>query len=420
MLKVFLFFWCFFLPTYGEAFAKASDFAKYFVVDMNMRLPTWTEYIKKIDNSQKLYDRGYVSRLKMGRTFNYEFSQTIKFYGLSEGRIKNHYEDELIEILSWLPKEALQYVGPMLHEVPGMSEKILNMPGIKETKNKFPTDVAEKFKGIENLEYLSPSLYFLLMPSLWDRNTPEDMDKPVEIRVKKPRANQELPDFLKEMINEPVKTAEKLPSSALKNAVSGMKNNIRTVHPTLTSPLTTKDAEAFLNTVDAIMAWGLKDNMHVYSKLIVGEALLDLWEEENGTALTQNTLKDAVNPCQRLVIKTRLSELYYDFSQIVAKEGFTPEEWGYTCDKTIKAFRVAQANQSTAYAVRYHRRGYYNQYINQLPDKWRDSMYATEEAIIKMYSVLEEDVEAVRPIQKDIFKKMIEIKDGLLTAPIIY
>ena len=32
-----------------------------------------------------------------------------------------------------------------------------------------------------------------------------------------------------------------------------------------------------------------------------------------------------------------------EFAKIVAGEGFNPEEWAYTCDKTIKAYRVQSA-----------------------------------------------------------------------------
>lgn len=412
--------------------AKVSDFDRYFVVDMDMEIPNLKEYIKKFSSLKDVYDKGYNSRYRMGRKFNQEFGRTIRLYGLSEGRIKNDYEDELLEILSWLPKEAYQYIGPMLHQVPGMSEKILNMPGIKETKNKFPEDVAEKFKGVENIEFLSPGLYFLLMPEIWGEKKPEDLDRPRTVRVKKPRISTELPDFLKEKIREPQKDDEKepAPASAVKekssNSGKGGRQaqahelSLRTLYPTLTSPLTSKDVGAFVATLDDVVEFGLKDQMRNHSKLILGEALLNMWELEQGTALKQNNLKDLVNPCQRLVLKTRFAGIYDEFAAVVIKQGFTPEEWAYTCDKTFKAFRVTEANQAVAYAVRFHRRGYYDQYIKQLPEKWQDEMYAVEAAIIKMYNVFKEDVNTVRPYQKEIGEKMLKNRGMLLTTPIFY
>lgn len=402
--------------------AKVSDYDKYFRVDMKMEIPDINEYIKKLDSKYTLYDKGYDSRFKMGNSFKKEFSQTIRTYGMSEGRIKNSYEDDLMELLNWLPKESYQYVGPMLHQIPGMSEKILNMPGIKETKNKFPEDVAERMKGIENIEFMSPALYFLLMPEIWGEKKTETLDRPRPKRVKKPKVTIELPDYLKEKADIPTKVAERKPATAVKKQkpTSVMGGKLRTLSPNLTSPLTTKDVAAFVNTIDSIMDFGMKDNMRNFSKLIIGESLLDIWEQEQGIALMQNSLKDLVNPCQRLVLKTRFAGLYDEFSAIVVKEGFSPEEWAYTCDKTVKAFRVLEANQSIAYAVRYHRKGYYDQYISQLPRKWREEMFATEAAIVKMYSVFKEDVDAVRPYHKELYEKFLKNKGMMLTAPIFY
>ena len=47
-------------------------------------------------------------------------------------------------------------------------------------------------------------------------------------------------------------------------------------------------------------------------------------------------------------------------------------------------------------------------------------MYEVEEAIIKMYTAWKEDVEAVRPHQRELAEKMIKIRGVMLTAPIFY
>lgn len=417
MLKKIFFFVCALFFSLNVC-AKTSDFDKYFKVDMGMELPDLQEYIRKIMSINKLYDKKYRSRMDMGKKFNKEFSQTIKFYGLSEGRLKNSYEDDLLEVLSWMPKETYQYIGPMLHQVPGMSEKILNLPGIKETKDTFPENVAEKMKGIENIEYLSPALYFLLMPELWEENEEVALDEPEEIPVKKPRVEIELPDFMKEKIGLPVNKPKPVKASKAKKVATGV--NLRTISPTLISPLTTKDAEAFMGTIDELVEWGNKDNYRVYSQIILSEQALDIWEQENGTALHQNGLKDVVNPCQRLVVKIRFAGLYNEFRGLLAKHGYTPEEWAYVGDKTIKAFRVAYSTPEVAYAVKFHRRGYYDEYIERLPEKWKKEMYANGATIIKMYSVFKEDVEAVKPLKETINEKFVKNKGVILSAPIIY
>ena len=403
-----------------KAYALPADYAKYFKVDMAMEIPDIYEYAKTLRKRNPAYDKGYISRFRMGNTFNKSFSKIIKYYGLSESRLKARYEDDLLELIGMLPKEMYQYIGPMLHEVPGMSEKILNLPGIKETKNQFPQDVADRFKGMEGLEDLSPALYFVLMPSIWEQKPKTTPDMPEEKPAKKPRPRVELPDFLKEKIGLPVKTAEKAPASAARVATVEQKLGLRTLNPSLTSPLTSADVRDYVDTIDLIMDWAMQDNMRNYSKLIHGGALLDAWEAEHNTALSQNMLKDVVNPCQRLVLKTRFSGVYGEFAMLTAQKGFTPEGWAYTCDKTIKAFRILEATPSSAYAVRFHRNGYYNEYIKKLPKRWREEMYALEEAINRMHRVFKDDIETVRPYQEKLRQKFIKYDNVILNAPIIY
>lgn len=414
----YIFFLLFYLFLVVDVNAKVSDFEERFKVDMDMELPDFKEYLKKMQSMQPVYDRGYKYRKKIGNTFKKEFGKAIKMYGMSEGRIKHQYEDDLMEMIMMLPKDMYQYIGPYLHQVPGIPEKILNIPGIKETKNQFPQKVAEKMLKIENIELISPALYFVLMPEVWEVKEPEAEDAPQEVPIKKPDAKIELPDFLKERIGVKEPEAPKTKASAQRRAQ--FVPNIRTLNPSKVTPLTTKDAEAFLSTIDDIVNWGMEDNMRVFSRLTTSEVVLDMWEEENGLALTQNTLKDAVNPCQRLILKIKLANLYAEFKLLLSKYGFTPEGWAYVGDKTIKAFRVANSNPRMAEVISIHRKGGYDEYLNQLPEKWRDEMFATEAALVKMYSVFKEDVDAVRPLADKLDEKFLKINGAILTAPVIY
>lgn len=400
--------------------ADVAEYRHSFDVKMDMDLSNLEEYIEKIKKSARVYDKGYESRFYMGNKFSKEFGRVIKAYGTSESRIKTSYEDDLLEMILMLPKEMYQYIGPMLHEVPTMPEKILNLPGIKETKNKFPEDIAEKYKGVEGIEFLSPALYMALMPQMWERQK-QNLDKPENVPAAKPKKPVYLPDYLKEDSDSPFPQAEKNPAS-VKIRPEKIRRDMsrRTLYPSLTTPLTTKDAEAFLSTFDKVNEWGNQNNMKNKLAVIRAGFLLNLMEKDNANPLQQSELKDMVNPCQNLVLKTRIAGVYHSFSTVVAKEGFTPEEWAYTCDKTIKAFRVAKANHAMAYAVRFHRRGYYEPYYKMLPPKWQQGMRETEAAVVAMYSVLKEDVTAVKPIEEKIRKKLVENDEMLMTTPIIY
>lgn len=401
--------------------ADVVQYFDYFKVDM-ADVPLTEDLLKSLDKlDPPQYDPGYKSRFNMENNFKKEFGRTIKLYGKSESRIKKYYEDDLLEVLSWMPESMYQYIGPMLHEIPGMPEKILNMPGIKETKNQLPIDIDDKFKDNENLEYLSPALYILLMPRDLRKKAVSNTDSPEVVPAKKERKIKNIPAAIKEMVGI-LPTAAKIesPTGNKPKKKSAMAADTRTLFPTAASPLTTKDAKAVMTSLDEIKSWGEGNNMENISKLMVANVILNLWENESGNNQVSGDLKDIVNPCQRLVLKMRFAGLYEDFSQVVAKYGFNPEEWAYTCDKTIKAFRAVNANHETAYAVRFHRRGYFRQYINRLPQKWREQMLATEAAIIAMYTVLREDAEAVRPIKNEFLQKVIENNGMLLTAPVFY
>lgn len=407
----------------SAAKADTNQYMEYFKVNMT-EMPKLEELLKSLDRLEPpQYDRGYTSRFNMDNKFKKEFGKTISSYGKSEGRIKKYYEDDLLEVLSWMPKSTYQYIGPMLYEVPGMPEKILNMPGIKETKNQFPKDVDEKYSDVEDIEYMSPSLYILLMPRELRIKEAQNMDAPVKMPAKKVKPLKDIPTAIKIKagvgIDKKMIKKQNSTESKVKNS-SKIAQNIRTIFPTATSPLTIKDAKAIMESFDDINNWGRANDMENFSKLMMADIVLGLWEEETGNNQVSGNLKDIVNPCQRLVVKMHLSGLYNEFINVVAKQGFSPEEWAYTCDKSIKAFRVAEANHEVAYAVRFHRRGYFHQYINRLPKKWREQMLATEAAIIAMYTVLKEDVDAIRPIKNEFLRKVIENNGMLLTAPIFY
>lgn len=404
-----------------DAQAKVSDFFHFFKVDMNEEYPDINDFAKEYNKKNELFDRGYEFRSRIGRSFKKDFSRTIKSYGLSESRIKPYYEDDLIDLIKILPEKYYQYVGPMLHEVPGMSEKILNMPGIKETKNQFPTDIAEKYKNMPDMEYLSPFLYIALMPEIWDNPEEKDLDKPQTIRVKKNIKNTKLPNYLLEKIGiKPNKTKQNITKKVNNNQLSEVISNIRTPSPTKKSPLTKADVGAFVGTIDDIVNWGKYNNNTIMLELIKAEMLFSAWEQEQGRAIRQDSLKDIVNPCQRFVQKVKFANLYTEFYSVISKHGYTPEEWAYTCDKTIKAYRVANSNLAKANAISLYNSGYYNKYIDALPKKWSDEIYIAHAAIIKMHETSRNDIEAVKEYKDELKDKFMKNDDIILIAPIFY
>ena len=107
-------------------------------------------------------------------------------------------------------------------------------------------------------------------------------------------------------------------------------------------------------------------------------------------------IREMVNPCGRLVQKAKIMGKEIELARIVVKEGFTLNEWAYTCDKTVKAYRVSQISSSMMQSIRLYKRGIYEDEINKLNPKSQAIRYATIQAIISANSASMNDVMEVR------------------------
>ena len=380
--------------------AGAADFAKYFKVDMDMPLPKYEELEQKYIVDRRRYNRRYDFHWDIGNLFDDLFRLTITDYGSTEKRIRNEHEQDLLDMLALMPKEYYQYIGPYLHTVPNMPEKVLNMPGIKETKNKFPTRIAPQLAGIEDLEFLSPYLYYLLMPEMWPENrTPQE--RPV---IKKASPKVEYDEKLYQKIKELVPEDEFVPGA--KPEVKVGASDLRTINPDINSPLTSADVKAFARTLPNVYKIG--EDIRVQGKIYSAGSLLDIWEIENKIGLPMNGVKDLVNPCQRLVQKLRVAGLETELRMAVGGEGFSPEEWAYTCDKTIKAYRMGLMNSSTLASLKAFQRGAYDAYLHEtLRPKQLELQFASMQAMVEMYKAPMNDILEVRK-NRQLLKKEFE------------
>ena len=146
--------------------------------------------------------------------------------------------------------------------------------------------------------------------------------------------------------------------------------------------------------------------------------LINQYEASQNQALPINTLKDMVNPCQRLVQRLKLIGRHFEFAKIVAKEGFSLEEWAYTCDKTIKAYRVSKMTASTLQAVMDLQDNVYKSELQKLPDIFKGTQVITMLAIPEMYKAPYKDVQAVKKNRRELEKLFKELDYTLVDAPI--
>lgn len=391
--------------------AAPADYAKYFKVDMQTPLPKYDDLQHKYLVENARYNRRYDFYWDIGNLFDAVFRMTISEYGGTERRLRNEHEQDLMDILSSVPPEYYQYIGPYLHTVPNMPEKVLNMPGIKETKNKFPTRIAPQLANIEDLEFLSPYLYYLLMPEAWPDNH-QNLEKPVR-RKASPKVGYDGDFYAK--IKEIVPADEFTPGA--KPQVKTGKSDLRTINPDLNSPLTSADIKAFARTLDKVRK--IAPDTPTMARIYNAGSFLDRWEQENGNGLTVNMLKDIVNPCQRLVQKLRLAELELPLRMAVGGEGFTPETWAYTCDKTIKAYRMGMMRTSTLASLKAYQSGAYDKYIEQtLGGRKAALQFETMQTLLEMYKAPLNDILEARKNRKLLKKEFEAGKYRILGQPV--
>lgn len=391
--------------------AAMSDFAPAFQIDLEtQQLPTLAELQKSFKFENTLYDTRYTSVFDLGNVFNRDFYAVIATYGTTEKRMKWQYEDLLLEMLEMMPKEMYQYVGPMLFRVPGISEKILNLPGIKETKNQFPSRVAPQLKHLDDLEFLSPELYFLLMPEIWPGN-----ESATEFPVMRPGHPKVVYDdkfyqSLRRLV-PPEQYMTRVPA-----AKDNVRSRLRTTAPDQNSLLTAADAQAVVRTLPAVEKWA--DRNHNRYKL---STLTTMWlnfEQQQDKTMPLPVLKDMVNPCQRLVQKATIMGEERELAEAAAEEGFTLNEWAYSCDKVMKAYRLSMISPTLIQAIKSYVNGTYDEEIKKMSPEGQAARYAAMQAIIEMYNAPLSDVMEVRKVRPQLHQQLLQSNFKIAGTPV--
>lgn len=384
----------------NDAKAGVSDFAPFFEINLEEdKLPTQQDFemlLLKNDDYNKKYD----SFFDLLGDFDRDFYIAIAAYGGREKRLKGESEDSYLEFLSMMPKKYYQYLGPMLFEVPNMSEKVLNLPGIKETKNKFPTRIAEQVKDIEDLEFMSPMYYFLLMPEAWP-GYEEEVEYPQMVPYS-PKVKHDAQFYA--AIKKLVKPEKFMPG--YQEEAKKSKSDMRTLKPTKDSLLTSADIKAFIATIDAVDKWANEGhNRFLMSRMTI---LWTLYEKDDPLGrYAPSGLKDLVNPCARLVQKARILGKEMELAALVSKEGFTLNEWAYTCDKTIKAHRVANIRRGVVQSIREYAKGVHDDEIKGLSAFTQNARFATMQSIIEAHKAPLSDVLEYKKNRQEFEEKLV-------------
>lgn len=393
--------------------ADNSMFAKFYEIDLeNDPLPSM-ETLESMLEKHSDYNRKFDTHFDLLWGFDSEFAATIASYGHQEKRIKPVDEDLMIDAIKQFAPIYYQYIGPQLFEVPGMSEKILNMPGIKETKNKFPTRIADEVKDIEDIEFLSPSLYFILMPESWPGYEGNFEEPKAPFYHPKIKYNPQFYAFIKKI----VPMNEYMPGY---KAPSGKgKDDMRTIFPNANTVLTSADVKAVIVSLDKVEDW-LKKPENEYQVYRIG-TLLTMYEQEDDVGKYAHTvLRNMVNPCARLVQKVRILGRDNELAALVAPQGFSLNEWAYSCDKVVHAYRLSHITYGVMQSLRLYQRGIYDNLYARFSPQFRNSQMAVMQAIIKAYQAPIKDVLAVKKNRVELDEKIKNREFEVLGHPIFF
>lgn len=374
------------------AVVSLSDFAGVYDIDLeNNNLPTLEELQKSFKNSTELYDTHYTSVFDLGSIFDREFAGTISKYGRGEKRLKTADEENILEILAAVPSSWYEYIGPQLFDIPGMSKKILNLPGIKETKNRFPSRIPIQLQDIEDLEFLSPYLYFMLMPQIWPGNE-DNIELPKMTPV---RAKVVYDEKFYKALRKLVPPENYMPGAKVAKV---SRSDMRTINPTQDSLLTSADVKAFAATVTPVEEWVSRPENKI--ALVRTTVMLQNYLAQQNDKLVMPGFREMINPCSSLVEKAMILGKERELALIAAKQGFSLSEWAYTCDKTVKAWRLSKISSSLMQALRLYKSGYYDREIAKLSPRSQKNRYAGMAAVLEMYKAPLADVLEVRKNDK--------------------
>ena len=389
-----------------------SNSAKY-DIEINEQIPDIEVLRRDNLNKNSEYDRHFSFRWNMPDEFDSSFKSFYQTLADDERHLASLTENQIFEMVRNMPKELYPYIGPHLHTLPQLSGRVLDIQGIKETKNQFPQQISADLQDIENIEYVSPYMYIYMVPqellqSLDIREYPE-FDVPEYHSLKKPNIN---PEFLKDVVNQ-------TPLSDYADGKNRQKNEgIRNYISNKNTPLSGADVQAFAATLSDLKEFNHSNSL----QLIKTNFLISEWEEKNGLPKDFYFYKQMANPCHSIVRSIKWSNKTLEFQKIIGKKGFGLEDWALTCDKTLKAYRRANISEAMAIMLYGLKTNQHLQYYKESGLK-PDEMQILENisgATVEMYRATQKDVETVKPLMNKIYRALPKSNPYFLGSPFIF
>ncbi len=238
------------------------------------------------------------------------------------------------------PKAYWQYIVPALYVTPLIPQEVLDNPDFLPYKGKKPTiiDPSKQKFADKYLDDLHPTLYTYLMPAQMAGEPAVQITLQQAIAEHSKKLPKEYPEqyFLDErprsQLIDKAFAAEPAEKYSTGEYLKEKPDTTRDPKITQNSTLKGGDVIAFLQTIpETIMVANKNQTLSVNPKTDFSSRFTSMLNTEPPIAPS--------NPCKSFAdsLDNSLKKGY----EIVLKEyGFTLDSWAFTCDKTIKAYRL--------------------------------------------------------------------------------
>ena len=379
--------------------AFASDADDKYYIEINEKIPDVRNLQKKLMQENSEYNRHFSFRWNMPQEFDASFKNIYQTISADERHLSSMTENQIFEMLKTTPKEFYPYIGPYLHTIPQLTGRILDIPGIKETKNQFPKKIDERFQNIEDIEYASPHLYINLVPadilSNWENKEQPELEIPEYQPLRRQRINN---DFLQNALNQTPLNNYVSSQNRQKNA--GIRHYITDEN----TPLSGADVVAFANTLSDLTDFNLQNQ----AKFISTAYIISSWEENRGGQEGFYFYKQVANPCHGIVRNVKWNNMSEEFQKIIGKNGFGLSDWAQTCEKTLKAYRRASLSEAMAIMLYGLKTNQHLEYykVNGLTKDELKQLENILGAFTEMYNSSDEDIKAVKPYMNRLYNAL--------------
>ncbi len=321
--------------------------------------------------------------------------------------------ETVTEAIYTLPEIYWQYIVPVLYVTPFLPDALLNKPEFLAYKGKKPTiiDPAKQGYADKYLDDMNPILYAYLIPDVMpgeEEYVPKTMKEGIQIFSKTLPKQYPPKVFLEDLPRSKMVdlafAAEPSEKYASGEYLNEKPDTGRSDEITADSDLRGGDIIEFLKSLPKASLVAEKDTQVKHADVNMLKKMIDrLMNFEKYNAIP-------VNPCSDFV-KSLHPELSSGFDLILKDYGFNKEEWGYVCDKTIKAYRLYSINAEKLGAIfDLHLERENTEEYNKMSERAKKSLNNELENVKNMYRGNPDDINVIKWYMKDVKKSFDDSK----------